>query len=303
MQRSVVIQDMKKGPFSPEEDAILLQRVAEWGDKGQGIWKALEQELGRPSNNIGNRYRKLLKSFHTGQPELPTTPGDPLAADDYLAVDSERKLAAALAPAVADTAAEAEGSLREAAVAAAAVLAGKKRGRPRINPLPLNMDGEFSVCSGCLLPLLTCYTPTSTDRLRGRLPQPGLCGPQRQAQQDGRAGRRLRGLLLRRLAARAERRRRCLLLLLLLCAAAACPGHAGQRLRRAGGGPDQDRPQQLLERGEGRAAGGGRVPVRQGLEQGLRARGRGRQQRQVLAALEQVPQARRHDLQDRPLDH
>jgi hypothetical protein len=144
MQRSVVIQDMKKGPFSPEEDAILLQRVAEWGDKGQGIWKALEQELGRPSNNIGNRYRKLLKSFHTGQPELPTTPGDPLAADDYLAVDSERKLAAALAPAVADTAAEAEGSLREAAVAAAAVLAGKKRGRPRINPLPLNMDGGYS---------------------------------------------------------------------------------------------------------------------------------------------------------------
>lgn len=143
MQRSVTIQDMKKGPFTPEEDAVLLQRVAEWGDKGQGIWKALEQELGRPSNNIGNRYRKLLKTYHTGQPE-----NSPVAAEDqapdYLEVDSERKLAVALAPAIsaAQAASDVEAPLRDAAVAAAAVLAGKKRGRPRINPLPLSLEGK-----------------------------------------------------------------------------------------------------------------------------------------------------------------
>lgn len=35
LQRSVSIQEMKKGPFTPEEDIIVMQRVAEWGDKGQ----------------------------------------------------------------------------------------------------------------------------------------------------------------------------------------------------------------------------------------------------------------------------
>ena len=35
LQRSVVIQELKKGPFTPEEDALVMQRVAEWGDKGQ----------------------------------------------------------------------------------------------------------------------------------------------------------------------------------------------------------------------------------------------------------------------------
>ena len=28
-------QEMRKGPFTPEEDNLVLQRVAEWGDKGQ----------------------------------------------------------------------------------------------------------------------------------------------------------------------------------------------------------------------------------------------------------------------------
>jgi hypothetical protein len=35
LQRSVVIQDMRKGPFVPSEDALLLLRVSEWGDRGQ----------------------------------------------------------------------------------------------------------------------------------------------------------------------------------------------------------------------------------------------------------------------------
>lgn len=29
------VQDMRKGPFTPEEDNLVLQRVTEWGDKGQ----------------------------------------------------------------------------------------------------------------------------------------------------------------------------------------------------------------------------------------------------------------------------
>jgi hypothetical protein len=154
LQRSVVIQDMKKGPFTSEEDNIVLQRVAEWGDKGQGIWKALEQELGRPSNNIGNRYRKLVKTFASG-----ATDGAAAAASqdvtDYLELDSERKLATALAPMVGGGASTdmSDATVREAAMAAA-VLAGKKRGRPRSNPLPLLLDGRYreSRCCSVLAP-------------------------------------------------------------------------------------------------------------------------------------------------------
>ena len=35
MQRSVSIQHLRKGPFTAEEDEIVLRRVAEWGEKGQ----------------------------------------------------------------------------------------------------------------------------------------------------------------------------------------------------------------------------------------------------------------------------
>ena len=35
LQRSVSIQHMRKGPFTAEEDEIVLRRVAEWGEKGQ----------------------------------------------------------------------------------------------------------------------------------------------------------------------------------------------------------------------------------------------------------------------------
>ena len=61
---------MKKGPFTAEEDAIIKQRVAEWGDKGNGLWVSLEKELGRSAKDINNRWvRKLdpsLAAFKRG---------------------------------------------------------------------------------------------------------------------------------------------------------------------------------------------------------------------------------------------
>uniref|UniRef100_A0A7S3HL51 Uncharacterized protein n=1 Tax=Spumella elongata TaxID=89044 RepID=A0A7S3HL51_9STRA len=155
MQRSITIQEMRKGPFTPEEDNLVLQRVAEWGDKGQGVWKSLEVELGRPSNNIGNRYRKLIKTYSTttGENGVVVTP---LNVHSYLPIEQERKLAVALAPVTSSTHASSgdnEGNTGEnndgsealavseeeflEAATAAAVLAGKKRGRPRSNPLPI----------------------------------------------------------------------------------------------------------------------------------------------------------------------
>ncbi len=47
---------MKKGRFTVEEDAIIKGRVAEWGDKDNGLWVSLEKELGRPASNIRNRW-------------------------------------------------------------------------------------------------------------------------------------------------------------------------------------------------------------------------------------------------------
>jgi hypothetical protein len=41
----------------------------------QGIWKALELEMGRPSNNIGNRYRKLVKSGIVLNPQFDLLQG------------------------------------------------------------------------------------------------------------------------------------------------------------------------------------------------------------------------------------
>ena len=51
---------MKKGPFTAEEDAIIIQRVTEWGDKGKGLWVSLDKELGRPNYNIRQRWIKSL---------------------------------------------------------------------------------------------------------------------------------------------------------------------------------------------------------------------------------------------------
>ena len=54
---------LRRGPFSEEEDALILQRRAEWemaGDGLLGLWKALEEEMGRPANNIRNRWAITL---------------------------------------------------------------------------------------------------------------------------------------------------------------------------------------------------------------------------------------------------
>lgn len=52
---------MKQGFFTEEEDAIITQRVLEWGTRGKGLWKMLEGELGRPGKNISQRWRKQLQ--------------------------------------------------------------------------------------------------------------------------------------------------------------------------------------------------------------------------------------------------
>ena len=54
--RNLQFGEMKKGRFSPDEDALITRRVAEWGDKGQGLWVSLQKELGRPSNTIRTRW-------------------------------------------------------------------------------------------------------------------------------------------------------------------------------------------------------------------------------------------------------
>ena len=138
---------MRKGPFTAEEDAIVLRRVAEWADKGQGIWKSLEIELGRPSNNVGNRYRKLVKTYSTTAVDggIMVTPMDVAL---YVPVEKERKLAIALgltgaeasstaaATTSAAAAGAAAGSNNEAAIATMASLAplttiGKKHARTK----------------------------------------------------------------------------------------------------------------------------------------------------------------------------
>jgi hypothetical protein len=51
---------MKKGPFTPDEDALIRRRVREWGDKGNGLWVALQEEMGRPSSKVQRRWTDTL---------------------------------------------------------------------------------------------------------------------------------------------------------------------------------------------------------------------------------------------------
>eukprot|EP01034_Spumella_vulgaris_P024928 gene24928-31324_t len=48
--------NMKKGPFTSDEDALITQRVMEWGDKGNGLWKSIEKEIGRTDSTIRQRW-------------------------------------------------------------------------------------------------------------------------------------------------------------------------------------------------------------------------------------------------------
>ena len=56
---------LRKGPFSEEEDALILQRRAEWEKAGDGLywlWKALEEEMCRPATNIRARWALTLSN-------------------------------------------------------------------------------------------------------------------------------------------------------------------------------------------------------------------------------------------------
>ena len=52
-------RNMKGGPFTPAEDALIRQRVAEWGDKGMGLWVSLEKEMNRSDGAIATRWKTL----------------------------------------------------------------------------------------------------------------------------------------------------------------------------------------------------------------------------------------------------
>lgn len=52
---------MKKGSFTLAEDALIERRVAEWGDKGPGLWTQLEKEMNRSNSSIGERWKRLTQ--------------------------------------------------------------------------------------------------------------------------------------------------------------------------------------------------------------------------------------------------
>lgn len=56
-----LIWHMIKGHFSAEEDALLQQRVKEWGDPRlrKGLWAALTNELNRPADSLLQRWNWL----------------------------------------------------------------------------------------------------------------------------------------------------------------------------------------------------------------------------------------------------
>jgi len=67
----------RKGPFTPAEDTLIMQRVAEHTSKqiGRGsLWTALGRELGRRAGVVSNRYALLMrKSTGTSSKNAATT--------------------------------------------------------------------------------------------------------------------------------------------------------------------------------------------------------------------------------------
>ena len=49
----------KKNTFTAQDDALILRREKEWGNKGVGLWASLEKELKRPEWNIRRRWKEL----------------------------------------------------------------------------------------------------------------------------------------------------------------------------------------------------------------------------------------------------
>jgi hypothetical protein len=53
---------LKGGAFTKEEEELILRRVDEWGERGgPGIWSTLEQEMGRKSRSIQDKYHRLVR--------------------------------------------------------------------------------------------------------------------------------------------------------------------------------------------------------------------------------------------------
>ena len=48
-------------PFSREEDALILRREMEWGDRGVGLWASLEMEMGRSGRDIRKRWKEIYE--------------------------------------------------------------------------------------------------------------------------------------------------------------------------------------------------------------------------------------------------
>lgn len=44
------------GPFTPDEDSFLLEKVAEWGGRGQGVWASIARLTGRAERALRDRW-------------------------------------------------------------------------------------------------------------------------------------------------------------------------------------------------------------------------------------------------------
>jgi hypothetical protein len=53
-------KSLKKGPFFPEEDAVIIERVSLWDMSKHGLWSGLGRELGRKSTGIQMRWKQTL---------------------------------------------------------------------------------------------------------------------------------------------------------------------------------------------------------------------------------------------------
>lgn len=56
---------LRNGPFTPNEEEIILKRVEELGEKSHGVWTKLEKELGRRSRSIQDKYSRMAKRRKT----------------------------------------------------------------------------------------------------------------------------------------------------------------------------------------------------------------------------------------------
>lgn len=58
--RSYEEAHMKHGPFTPSEDALILQRVNQGGNV-YGIWSRLGVEMNRPATAVRSRYHRIVQ--------------------------------------------------------------------------------------------------------------------------------------------------------------------------------------------------------------------------------------------------